>query len=346
MFIRPYSEDLSLIPNRYKYYFFDMLNKAVYEGKTASQFRRELNLPVIEYGDKDIPYWEIHYYESSFNLMGFDMGTLKKYFSDSTTEYHFYFTFKKFIPEGFAYTESSSPSSWGRIDLGSSDNCKIDKRYTENKDDQLYPAETIFVIDDDSFDFIGEKKRPAPTILLESVFKSFKFDEMPGVKPSDLPQMMFFAPNCRLAAKSENTDSILCMDDNSALYAHKVNPTEETVLRLKGNAFINGSAFVSINNPSGNNYLGKNTIIGYDASVTSSIIEDNVFIGSYCNLDIDSEIGFNSFIRDYIKISEGEKIPAYQNITTKVPALLNLLKYQRGFLLKDFDRLTKARKED
>lgn len=351
MLIKPYSEQLKSIPNRYKLGFFDILNKAIYEGKTASQLRRELNLPVIEYRERisspiiDIPYWEIHFYEGGFNRMGLDSGLVKALFSQSNQEFHFYFTLKKLIPKGFEYRDSFNnivdvnSKNWGQIHVGG-DNCKIDKNYSGSKEDQIYPAETIYVIDD-NFDFLEQKNKPIPYNKQLAIFKSFKFDEMPGVKPSDLPQMMFFAPNCRFAAKSENTDSILCMDDNSALYAHKVDPTEETVLRLKGNAFINGSAFVSINNPSGKNYLGKNTIIGYDASVTSSVIGDNVFVGSYCNLDIDTEIGFNAFISDYIKIIEGQSIPAYQNITTKVPAFMNLLKYQRGFYLKDFNRITK-----
>ena len=180
--------------------------------------------------------------------------------------------------------------------------------------------------------------------MLSEVFSCFRVNEMPGVKPSDLPQMLFLGANCKFAAKSENLNSIVCLDHNAALYSPKIPPTPETVLRLKGNTFINDSAFIAINHhPEGKNYLGKNTIFGSDCYVSSSVIEDNVYIGSYCNLDVDTKVGFNSFIRDYVKISEYQSIPAYQDLTTKVPASLNLFKDQRGFLLKDFDRLTKRK---
>ena len=255
-------------------------------------------------------------------------------FGRSNDERHLYFTFRRFIPDDFKVTKGHG---WDQIDLGSN-NCKIDDDYTGNPEDQIHSISIrIIEEEDDNFTYFE-------TLMLSEVFSCFRVNEMPGVKPSDLPQMLFLGANCKFAAKSENLNSIVCLDHNAALYSPKIPPTPETVLRLKGNTFINDSAFIAINHhPEGKNYLGKNTIFGSDCYVSSSVIEDNVYIGSYCNLDVDTKVGFNSFIRDYVKISEYQSIPAYQDLTTKVPASLNLFKDQRGFLLKDFDRLTKRK---
>lgn len=342
MLFRRYSADLSLIPNRVKFLFFDKLNEAIYNGKNVNHFRSDFNLPSIEYRKllklngsthetKLIPYWEIHYYAEGFNRMGINTASM----FGRSEERHLYFTFRRFIPNDFKVTKGHS---WDQIDLGSN-NCKIDAKFTGDREDQVYPADSIRIIEDenDNFEYFEEN------ILPKEVFSCFRVNEMPGLKPSDLPQMLFLGANCKFAAKSENLNSIVCLDHNAALYSPKIPPTPESVLRIKGNTFVNDSAFIAINHPEGKNYLGKNTIFGSDCYVSSSVIEDNVYIGSYCNLDVDTKVGFNSFIRDYVKISEYQSIPAYQDITTKVPASLNLLKDQRGFLLKDFDRLTKRK---
>lgn len=357
MLFRQYSTKLALIPNRFKFRFFDKLNEAVYNGKNVNHFRSDFNLPSIEYrrklgvnisnttyATKLIPYWEIHYYTKGFNRFGDNTTagnnaagvSTKPFFDDNEPVDHSYFTFRRFIPNDFKVTKGHS---WDQIDLGGN-NCKIDSKFTGDREDQIYPAESIRIIEDNDNNF-----EYFETTMPSEVFRCFRVDEMPGVKPSDLPQILFLGANCKFAAKSENVNSIVCLDNNSALYSPKALPTSETVLRLKGNVFVNDSAFIAINHPEGKNYLGKNTIFGLDCYVSSSVIEDNVYIGSYCNLDVDTKIGFNSFIQDYVKISEDQSIPAYQNITTRVPACLNLLNDQRGFLLKDFDRITKSKKD-
>lgn len=319
-----------------KWNFFKQLERQVYRSKgseaflyiTPDGFRQFSDLPRLE---KNIPYWEIHYYQKGFvNPLEYD-GFFDQ---EANNEQHFYFTLKSFIteePSLFDYKSGKPVINTGHAD------CKIDKNYTGRTIDQETYGINIFVLDDeqDSFKYL---KTLVPGDIWNCLSKNGKI--LP-YKPSELPQVMFLSYGSSFDAKTEDVASIVCMDR----YTHLGTTEPDVTLAIKGNTFLNEGAIVSptrYGNKNIDSYLGKNTIFGQSCIIRSLYVEDSVVVGRDVNIDFYTILNSGCIITEGVKITAYQKILAGQKVTVKTPLFLNILKNDGGIFLEDFLRKIKV----
>lgn len=318
----------------FNYHFFNVLENAVYNGTTADQFRQAYKLPQIKYmnrtvayidssgfenivtQEETIPYWEIHHYKDGFTT---DANGILDYFDKDGQELHFYFTFKRLIPDYFYNTlqdwveakkirgtlkENIYRDENGGLIIGLIDN-KIDKNYGSSS--QTGKGIQVHVLDDieDNFNVLSDIM---PGGMLPFLEASDGFN-VKDFKPSDLPQMLFITGKNHYFAITENVNSIVCLESNVS----RTRESEEDtgLVKLKGNLFIKKDCPLMVRG------VGKNTILGEGTRVHHSCVIGNNVVTGYRSLLYDCEIGDYSVICDNVHIYKSQKIPAFQTIKTR-----------------------------
>lgn len=314
----------------FNYHFFNVLENAVYDGTTADQFRQAYKLPQIKYMKKTryvnsqgfdsfinedaiIPYWEIHHYKDGFTKED-DSGILD-YFDKDGQELHFYFTFKRLIPDYFYNTlqdwveakkirglkENIYRDENGGLVIGLTDN-KIDKNYGSSS--QQGKGIQVHVLDDDEDNF-----NVLSDIMPGGMLSFLKDHNVSDFKPSDLPQMLFISGENHYLGNTENVNSIVCLESNVS----RTRESEEDtgLVKLKGNLFVKHDCPLMVRE------IGKNTILGEGTRVHHSCVIGNNVVTGYRSLLYDCEIGDYSVICDNVHIYKSQKIPAFQTIKTR-----------------------------
>ena len=371
MKLRSYEEVLEVLAENnigakeltYKYRFFKELERSVYNGSKASTFRSVFDLPrpsqVIPSFTSDpatrtvgksgqevfIPYWEIHYYKQGFtSLFKTDDD---QWFSSAGDEQHFYFTLRsKITDEHYEKLKKSgiilkSPKSTEQLVSIGFSNCKINKNYTGKPKDQTVTV-SIYILEDENDNFDDFKLLITPEIW---DCLTNKGENIPKYKPSELPHMMFLSYSSNFSAKTENVDSIVCMDRFTDLRSNEV----DGVLKIKGNVYMNESSFVSLSRYGGKTtetYLGKNTIFGIGSAIRSVHVGDYVVVAERVDVDVYTELKDGCLITEGAKITECQEILPGQKVTATVPLCLNLMRNDRGFFLNDFLRMSENRHND
>jgi len=348
----------SLSP-KYKYKFFNELERAVYgfdlnakaglPTSNPNEFRESRDLPRPRMNEITdfIPYWEIHYFEEGFTT---DEKNTSQWFSKTGIQDHFYFTLRSKIPVGYydslnittrSHITSVEPS-YHRDNIKSfhvgTNKCKINKNYTSDADDQPEGFD-IYILDDDqdNFDFLK-------SIISGDIWNCLSYKgKILECKPSELPQMMFLSHGSTFIAKTENVDSIVCLDRFTNLSTNE----EGKMLILKGNTFLNQSALVlpTRYGNSVDSYLGKNTVFGCNCMIRSIYIEDHVVVSNEVDVDIETYLKRGCIITEGVKIIAHQEILPGQKVTVTVPLFLNLIHDDRGISIKDFLRKSESGRE-
>lgn len=340
---------------RKNYEFFNYLEDAVYEGLSADEFREKYNLPSIKYERKTaiieadgfeqiinedviIPYWEIHHYKSGFSAFETNAGG---YFNKDDQELHFYFTFKRLIPDSFYTTLPDwDKEKKNRMPSGNNDifrdengglviglyNNKIDKKFGISGQFQLGKAIQVHVLDDveDNFNVLSDIMPGGMLDLLS--YQSIEDFKVSDFRPSHLPQMLFITGENHYFATTENVNSIVCLESSVSRTRFDENDTD--IVKLKGNLFVKHDCPLTVKE------IGKNTVLGEGTRVHSTtIIGDNVATGYRSLLYSDCKIGDHSIICDKVQIHRGQEIPAFQVITTKP---VSFLSKAGSFVLSNF----------
>lgn len=337
----------------HKYRFFKELERSVYNGlhKSASTFRSVYDLPRPSqasgsaFGEAFIPYWEIHYYKQGFtSLFKTDDD---QWFSSAGDEQHFYFTLRsKITDEHYEKLKKSgiilrSPKSTEQLVSIGFSNCKINKNYTGKPKDQTVTI-SIYILEDEHDNFEHFKSLVTPEIW---DCLTDKGKNIPKYKLSDLPQMLFVSYGSIFTAKTENVDSIVCMDRFTVMNSNEV----DGVLKIKGNVYMNESAFVTLSRYGGKStepYLGKNIIFGIGSSILSVHVGNHVVVANGVDVDVDTELKDGCVITEGTKITEYQNILPGQKVSATMPLFLNLMKNHRGLFLNDFLRMAKNRNDD
>ena len=363
------AENISKPIKQHKYKFFRELERAVYgfdlnakAGLPTSnpyEFRETWDLPrpsekMIELTEeqdsigtwrkykkekiKMIPYWEIHYFEEGFTTNTVDEKEADQWFSKTDIQDHFYFTLRSKITNYDSLNITTRSNNHLKSFHAGKDSCKIKNDFTGQSKDQPEGFDIYILEDDqDNFDFLK-------TIISGDIWNCLSYKgEILKCKPSELPQMLFLTYGSTFIAKTENVESIVCMDRFTNLSTNEL----ENILALKGNTFLNHSSIVSptrYGNDS-DSYLGKNTVFGHSCMVRSVYVEDHVVVANEVDIDIETYLKSGCIITEGTKITAHQKILPGQKVAAKMPLFLNLLNDSRGLFLDDFFRVSKIRRE-
>src|ERR1700741_2070606 len=303
---------------RHKFKLFKNIEKHVYDGVTPKEFRKKMNLPILSYektrevydtsdfGDTQsntvsekivVPYWEMHYFKYGFSSIWKD-SEKDWMLTDKKDDCHLYFTFRSLLSDDFFKDcEIILGEVYDTINHGSNGIQRIDGDYSKYMPNDFVGIRIVIIEDkNDNIDFLK-------LLVPNHVFNCFK---NPGnFKLSELPQVLFLSENSSFIIKTENIESLVCLDANTMLYS------AEGMLILKGNTFLNREAFVSPISAEVKHkeyYLGKNTVFGYQANILSDYIGDNVFVGDDVRSVPDSKINQGCIITDGVVISKFQTV--------------------------------------
>ncbi len=322
------------------YNFFNLLEDAVYEGLSASEFREKYDLPQIKYFkktaiiDRDgfehivndeaiIPYWEIHHYKNGFSDDAASIrinGTAGDRFNKNDQELHFYFTFKSLVPDFFYDTLPEFEKGKGaNVKVYKDENGGFIIGFGNNKINKNLPSKQlnegiqVMVLDDieDNFNVLSDVM---PGGMLSFLGGSDGFN-VKDFKPSDLPQMLFITGTNHYIATTENVNSIVCLE--SSVSRTHFDDSDTGIVKLKGNLFVKHDCPLSVREIGKNTVLGEGTRVHYTAS-----IGDNVATGYRALLFKDCEISDYSIICDRVQIYQAQKVPAFQIITARPASFL------------------------
>lgn len=341
------SRDADLPFGKSKFKFFHMLEKAVYDGNSPHEFRVNYGLPIRREIEKTrsvhIKYWELHYYHD-----GFDGPQTQWFDSRKDNEQHFYFTLRsliddkhyKLLEEADLIFKSPTLNIEAIKDVGHS-NCKVDKYYTGKPNDQTAGGIDVIILED-KHDNFKTLRDIAPWEIFDCLTKK-SGSVLPDYKPSDLPQIMFFGQSSTFIAKTDNVDSIVCLDKYTQLSTNE----EGKILKIKGNLFLNEGAMVMPRRRRRDRddcFIGRNTVFGNETIVNAESVGNNVFTGN--NVWIGNGVVVNDccIVTESVKLNEFNKLLAGQTITAKPPLFLNLLNNEETDL-EMFYMLVKTRTE-
>jgi carbonic anhydrase/acetyltransferase-like protein (isoleucine patch superfamily) len=196
----------------------------------------------------------------------------------------------------------------------------------------------IHILDDeqDNFDFLKNLLPPEIWNCLSEHGKKTPITP----KPSMLPQVMFLSNLSIYATKTENVNSIVCLDRFTTLRAPSI----------KGNIFLNDNSNVNISadmiGPAQGvkSHLGEGSIFGISSEVNSVSFGSNTVICGKASLDFDTIVNDGCVIGNGVKISRGQTVMAGQKITATLPLSLSIMRNAAMFSLEDFLRLSEVRR--
>lgn len=293
------------------------------------------------------PYWEIHYYHNGFINDGTGPATNSWFDQRKDNEQHFYFTLRSLISdEHYGKLKKNGvikPLVRGLVevikDVGAS-SCKVDKYYDGLLGSQTAGGVDIVILEDE-YDNFKKIQQHIPPEIWDCLTEKRK---IPDYKPSDLPQMMFLAYGSTFIAKTENVDSIVCLDRYTQLSTNE----DGKILKIKGNLFLNEGAMImpsKYSQQKDNPFVGSNTVFGDNCRVHAASIGNNVFIGNNVMIGSGAVISNGCIITEKVKVTNLQKILAGQIITARTPLFLNLLENDGDINLQYFYSLSESRRE-